>query len=174
MENKQIYSTAFLGSRSPGYRTEKPEFYRCRICGNVIVKYVPLAGKAGTFECSCCGEKMQLLTPQDAAGQTDEHQMAFNIFGGFEHNTIRITVDEGHHPMSAEHHIEWIYLRTFQGGQMKYLTTKGKSVTMFSLANEDAFVFCGRDVCKYCKYQCKRGHYAYAYCNQHGLFELKF
>ncbi len=149
MENKQIYSTAFLGSRSPGYKTEKPEFYRCETCGNVIVKYAPLSGKAGAFECSCCGKQMQRLIPKNASEQMDEHHMAFNIFGGFDHNTIRITVDDGQHPMNTEHHIEWIYLRTFQGGQMKYLSSKSKSVTMFSLANEDAFVFCGRDVCKY-------------------------
>lgn len=114
----------------------------------------------------------------DSGTLSQEHQLDYTVFGGFQHNTIRVAVGEGTHPMNAGHHIEWIYLYTYQGGQMKYLPLKGPSSALFSLAEEDAYVYCDRPVCRmgweHCQFQCKRGHIAYAYCNEHGLYRLAF
>lgn len=194
MQRRRVYSTACMMSHSPGYRTEEPEFYRCKVCGTVQVRICP----AGVLRQSreepedsrenkdvflenpgtCCGKKLEKLVPCGDEEICKEHAVKYCIFGGFEHNTIRVEVDEGHHPMSGEHRIEWLYLRVFQGGQMKYLGAKGEAAVLFSMANEDAYAFCGREVCRmgweHCLFQCKRGHVAYVYCSAHGLFRYEF
>ena len=208
MQRRRVYSTGCMISHSPGYRTQEPEFYRCGICGAVQVRIrsagirqppekkeqsmegtgQPAEGTRQSMEepqkhgpettGTCCGKRLEQLVPCTDQPVCEEHKIGYCIFGGFEHNTIRVEVDEGHHPMSEEHRIEWIYLRTFQGGQMKYLGVKGESATLFAMANEDAYAFCGREVChmgwEHCLFQCKRGHVAYAYCSKHGLFRYVF
>lgn len=177
---KRVYSTECMMSRLPPYRTEEPLFFHCPSCGMVQVRLRPFGapssapGDAG----SCCGQTLEQLGICDDAELASEHQMDFCVFGGPAHNSIRIEVVEGVHPMEEEHCIEWIFLRTFQGGQMKYLPPKKASAAIFSMAEEDAFMFCGREVCRmgweHCAFQCKRGHIAYAYCSRHGLFALRF
>lgn len=177
MERKRIYRTSYMGSRKPLYRTEEPVFFRCDVCGAIVVKHHPSGSKMDEkdsfYAGECCGHTMKQLVPERDGQMMEDHKMDFVVFGGFDHNTIRIEVAEGYHSMDEAHHIEWIYLHTFQGGQMKYLYRKSDSSAQFSLADEDAFVFCGRDICENCRYQCKRGHTAYAYCSQHGLYELR-
>lgn len=134
------------------------------------------AGLAGT----CCSHPLTKLLPCREEEKIKEHLLQYCIFGGPEHNTIRVEVADGGHPMTEEHRIEWMFLYSYQGGQMKYLPPgrKAKAAAMFSLAEEDAYAFCGREICRMgwepCHFQCKRGHVAYAYCSRDGLFELKF
>lgn len=178
-EHQRIYSRECMISHPPVYRTEEPVFYRCPVCGSVEVKVQPMASKAQKPDETgcCCGQPLVKLiaTP---ANDAPEHEMKFCIFGGFANNTIRVEVKNGGHPMNETHHIEWIYLRTYQGGQMKYLPPGTESATLFAMANEDAYAFCDREIChmgwEHCLFQCKRGHIAYAYCNQHGLYKLEF
>ena len=179
-EHKRVYPTGCMTSRRPPYRTEEPEFYRCPVCGAVSVCCRPAGAPQGEAAepGRCCGRPMERLLPQDGSTEGDEHRLEYCIFGGFSHNTIRIEVDRGCHPMTQDHHIEWIYLRTYQGGQMKYLPRPGEAAVLFSMASEDAYSFCDREVCRmgweHCLFQCKRGHIAYAYCSQHGLYRLMF
>ncbi|MEA5002509.1 MAG: desulfoferrodoxin family protein [Christensenella sp.] len=179
-EHKRVYSRECTISHSPGYRTQEPIFYRCSVCGTVVVRISPLdvASTDSQGGGHCCDQPMERLeicpdTSPDAA-----HGMRFCIFGGFANNTIRIEVDGGNHPMGEDHCIEWIYLRTFQGGQMKVLPKKKDSAALFAMAEEDAYAFCDREICRMgwetCHFQCKRGHIAYAYCNVHGLKRLEF
>ena len=179
-EHRRVYPTDCTSSRRPSYRTEEPIFYRCGTCGTVQVCFRP-AGSPDPEEEGpgrCCGRPLELLVPQETDGEQAEHGLQYCIFGGASHNTVRIEVDGGRHPMTEEHRIEWIFLRTFQGGQMKYLPLRSGAAALFSMANEDAFVFCDREVCQMgwerCLFQCKRGHAAYAYCSKHGLYRLTF
>lgn len=174
---KRVYSTECMMSRLPPYRTQEPEFFRCPACGMVQVRLRPAGSLASSDEAgSCCGQVLERLNLCKDTELLAEHPMDFCVFGGPAHNSIRIEVAEGVHPMGDDHHIEWIFLRTFQGGQMKYIPQKKASAAIFSMAEEDAFMFCGRDVCRmgweHCAFQCKRGHAAYAYCSRHGLFQL--
>ena len=181
-EHQRIYNRECMISHPPVYRTEEPVFYRCPVCGLVEIRIRPSLDPAVNWEDTegagcCCGQPMVRLS---AKSQKDdpEHEMKFCIFGGFANNTVRVEVREGFHPMDEEHHIEWIFLRTYQGGQMKYLPLRGESATLFALANEDAYSFCNREACRmgweHCLFQCKQGHVAYAYCNRHGLYQLTF
>lgn len=159
--------------------TGEPLFYRCAECGEVIVASSRGRnhGAPATYpQISCCGRRLIPLEvctdPQLCAG----HPMNFVIFGGYERNSVRIEVEGGFHPMDKDHRIEWVYMRTFQGGQLKILPPSSRSFVNFSFADYDAFVYCDRDICKmgreHCQFLCKRGMVAYAYCSQHGLFRM--
>lgn len=150
--------------------------YRCNRCGAVMVSHAPLDGGSPAPLLKCCGEEIGPLVVTRDPAVIQSHKMDFVVFGGFEHNALRITIDDGLHPMQRGHRIEWVYLHTYQGGQLKYLPEGGLSVVNFALADEDAYVYCDRDVClmgqEYCQFECKRGMIVYAYCTQHGLIEL--
>lgn len=175
---KRQYSTECMISHKPEYMTGEPEFCRCRICGSVTVRHGSRKRKSGREESmgNCCGEPCERLHVQEGDGS--EHEMDYCVFGGFSHNAVRVDIGGGLHPMEEEHCIEWMYLYTYQGGQMKYLSLSGESAAVFSLAGEDAYVFCNREVCKMgwgqCRFFCKKGHVAYAYCSRHGLHRIRF
>ena len=79
--------------------------------------------------------------------------------------------------MTGDHRIEWIYVYDFQGGQFKYLPQGLSSRANFAFADEDAYAYCDRPICRmgreHCQFQCKRGLIFYAYCSMHGLFKLE-
>ncbi len=170
------YSTRCLISHRPGFLTDEPLLYRCAECGEVIVAN-SLGGRPAKLpEIFCCGKAHAPLTVCADPNTLAEHPMKFVVFGGYERNSVRIEVEGGFHPMEEGHRIEWIYMRTFQGGQLKILPPNSRSFANFSFADYDAFVYCDRDICKmgreHCQFLCKRGMSAYAYCSKHGLFRL--
>ncbi|MFR1640014.1 MAG: hypothetical protein ACLSVD_13165 [Eggerthellaceae bacterium] len=57
--------------------------------------------------------------------------------------------------------IQWIALKTFTGSQLKYVLPKKRSPLLFALADEDAYVYCDKDVCLECTFMCKRGFVFY-------------
>ena len=63
-----------------------------------------------------------------------------------------MTVGSVEHPMLPEHYIQWIYLETEKGGQLKKLNPGETPSVTFAL-NEDKAVA------------------VYAYCNIHGLWK---
>lgn len=172
--SEQHYSTRCLISHRPPFRTVEPVFFRCA-CGAVTV--VNQTNQAELPVIHCCGAALEPLPLCQDSELLAQHRITFTVFGGFEHNAIRFAVDSGSHPMGKDHRIEWMYLRTYQGGQLKYLPLNRRAVANFSLADEDAFVYCDREICRmgreHCQFQCKRGMVVYAYCNLHGLMRLK-
>jgi len=95
----------------------------------------------------CCGENMVELVANatDAAGE--KHVPVVSVDG----NTINVSVGSVAHPMIEEHFIEWIYLETEKGGQMKFLKPGEEPKASFVLENDEPVG-------------------AYAYCNLHGLW----
>ena len=159
--------------------TGQPLFYRCPECGRIAVVNTPESEESGDdFKFLCCGMPCPPLTVCADNELLLSHRMKYVIFGGYDRNAVRIEVDGGFHPMEKDHRIEWVYLRSFQGGQLKLLPPRSRSFVNFSMADYDAFVYCDRDVCRmgreHCQFLCKRGMSAYAYCNRHGLFRLDF
>jgi hypothetical protein len=100
--------------------------------------------------------------------ETDEqaHQVTYQIFGGFDHNAIKINLAQID---QAEHTLDWVGLMTFTGFQFKYVKP-GKQEFIFALADEDAYAYCGKDPCEECVFKCKNGFKIYLHCQQHGLF----
>ncbi|CPR17209.1 desulfoferrodoxin family protein [Brenneria goodwinii] len=167
-------STRVRNSTKPTFSTAAPAFYRCSRCRRLLVQQ--FAGQ-GTLSIICCGEPMVELKPHEPTdAAAEQHLPAMVVSGGFESNALSVTVGAPPHPMDGEHHLEWIYLYTFQGGQIKFIAPGDKPSAIFSLAESDAYVYCDRAVCKgnQCKFNCKRGFTAYAYCNRHGLWKNTF
>jgi superoxide reductase len=122
--------------------TELRQIYKCEICGN-IVEVVHSAG--GTLV--CCGKQMVLKTENTQDAVVEKHVPVIEkIEGG-----IRVLVGAIEHPMTEEHHIEFIEVHTENKVYRKYLQAGGKPEAEFKLDEEVLFV---RE-----------------YCNLHGLWK---
>lgn len=171
------FSTRCQISHRPPYRRGEPAFYYCGKCKSLYVRNAPPEDAGADAQISCCGSWLPQLSLCTDPELVREHSLDFVVFGGFEKNAVRIRVASGLHPMKEDHKIEWMYLKTYQGGILKYLPEHSRSMAAFALADEDAYVYCDRDVCRmgreHCQFVCKRGFTAYAYCSRHGLMRLE-
>ena len=118
-------------------------FYKCRYCGNVIEKH-----HVGAGEIECCGLGMEELIPNTVDASGEKHIPVVEVKDG----VVKVHVGSIDHPMVEEHWIEWIYLETDQGSQVKYLKANEAPEVEFSLGKEKPLV-------------------VYAYCNLHGLWK---
>ena len=84
------------------------KFYKCRFCGNVVVKFVD-----SKVPLVCCGEQMSELIPNTVDASTEKHVPVVTKVNDC---TIRIEVGSQPHPMTPEHHIAFIYVETETGG----------------------------------------------------------
>lgn len=124
----------------------KTLMYRCPHCGNVIVKLVD----SGVVPL-CCGHEMQLLIPhttEEQAETREKHIPCVQLLGEC---TLRTEVGSTQHPMLPDHHIEFIYMESKRGAQIRFLNTINQPTATF---------YCGRD----------KPTAIYAYCNLHGLW----
>ena len=90
----------------------KAKFFLCRHCGN-LVSMVHSSG----VPMVCCGENMTELTANTADAAGEKHVPVVTVDG----NTVTVKVSSVIHPMEEEHYIQWIYLETEKGGQIKHL-----------------------------------------------------
>ena len=122
--------------------TQAREIYKCDICGN-IVEVVHNSG--GTLV--CCGQPMTLKTENTQDAAVEKHVPVIEkIEGG-----IRVMVGAVEHPMTVEHHIEFIEVHTENKVYRKFLKPSEKPVAEFLIEEEVLFV---RE-----------------YCNLHGLWK---
>lgn len=121
------------------------QFYICRHCGNIITKI-----KDSGVKVVCCGEDMQELIPNTTDGAKEKHVPVVTV----ENKKITVVVGSVPHPMLQEHYIQWIFLETKKGIQMKKLQPDEKPEASFALTDDDELVA------------------VYEYCNLHGLWKL--
>ncbi|MCQ2605497.1 MAG: desulfoferrodoxin [Bacteroidales bacterium] len=119
------------------------KFYRCKICGNVILK---LTDSGVTPH--CCGREMEELEPITKDVYMEKH---LPVVTRIDEHTIVVDVSSYEHPMLPEHYIEWIYVETKNGGRFKKLTATSKPHIRISCKSDPIAV--------------------YAYCNIHGLWK---
>ena len=119
-------------------------FYKCKICGKVIV----VLSDTGV-PTVCCNEKMERIVAGTTDASVEKHMPQYTVSG----DTITVRVGSLPHPMTSEHHIEWIMIETKCGGQKKMLKPGSEPKATFILTDEDEFIA------------------AYAYCNIHGLWK---
>ncbi|MBR6098813.1 desulfoferrodoxin FeS4 iron-binding domain-containing protein [bacterium] len=81
--------------------TERLEFYRCKICGNLIQVILDGAG-----ELVCCGENMEKLTANTQEKVNGEYHIP--VYVKDDNGFTSIQVGKELHPMTEEHHIEFI------------------------------------------------------------------
>ena len=120
------------------------KFYQCTICGQIaaIVKEtgVPLV---------CCGQEMNELIPGSVDASVEKHVPMIEIDG----DKIIVTVGSTPHPMTKEHHIEWVSLQSRFGNQRKALKPGMEPKVCFRVCEGDEILA------------------VYAYCNLHGLWK---
>lgn len=122
------------------------KFYICKHCGNII-SYVHASG----VKVICCGEPMTELVPNTVDAAVEKHLPVITVSG----NLVTVKIGTVAHPMTVEHHIEWIALECKQGNQRKVLDPTGAPGAQFLLSEGDEVVA------------------AYAYCNLHGLWKTE-
>lgn len=124
--------------------TKINEVYRCNVCGNIAEM---VHGGAG--EMVCCGEKMELLEANTVDASLEKHVPIIEKKDG----GVLVKVGSVPHPMEEAHYIEWIEIM-FDGRVGKQFLKPGDKPEAFF--NVDAKEVTAR-----------------AYCNLHGLWQLK-
>ncbi|MCI1964934.1 MAG: hypothetical protein LKJ17_02170 [Oscillospiraceae bacterium] len=138
-----------------------PQFFLCESCGSVF----QMIG-AADVQASCCSAPMKKLQPvlwEPGCGLQIEYQ----IVGGFNENAVRVVWSAD----TEDFEPEWIYLRTFTGGQLKYVMSNQKSI-VFALAGTDAYCYCNEDPCLECTFRCKREFAIYVWNKTLGLLQI--
>lgn len=120
----------------------KERFYICRHCGNLV----GMINDAGV-PMICCGEEMEALVPNTTEAAGEKHLPVVKV----ENGTVRVNVGEITHPMLEEHSIEWIYLKTENGGHRIILKSGEAPEAVFCIGDDKPVA-------------------VYAYCNLHGLW----
>ncbi len=119
------------------------KFYICKKCGNLVGMIL----NAGV-PMMCCGEKMEPLRANSIDASKEKHVPVVTVNGSI----VTAKVGSVEHPMTAEHHIAWVYLQTKKGGQRRILELNDKPEATFALVDGDQPLE------------------VYAYCNLHGLW----
>lgn len=119
------------------------KFYYCKHCGKIIA--IVKEAKTPTI---CCGEPMSELIPGVTDAATEKHVPVISVEG----NVVTVKVGEAAHPMTEEHFIEWILLKTDKGIQKKWLKPGDEPKAKFILDDGE------------------KVEAAYEYCNLHKLW----
>ena len=98
----------------------------------------------------CFGEKMKELLPNTVEASGEKHLPVAELSG----STLTVTVGAVEHPMVDVHHIQWLFVETENGGQLRYLAPGQAPKAVFELGSEKPVA-------------------VYAYCNLHGLWMTK-
>lgn len=152
----ELLSGACVRNKNRSANMAKGRFYVCPVCGNVIFS-------AGEAMISCCG---LTLPPQEAETSPADGEAMICACGlelpppeplTAEHAIRAEKVEDEYyvfldHPMTREHHISFLAAVSDRGVQLQKLYPEEAAEARF-----------------------KRGGVKtlYAYCNRHGLFELK-
>lgn len=123
---------------------KKGRFYYCSVCGNIIEK-VHDSGN----DLECCARTMNILESGITNANPETHVPVCKKEG----NNVTITIGNEAHPMTKEHHIEWVEIVTNKGWARKYLSADEQPVVKFSVQDDE-------EILK-----------IYAYCNIHKLWK---
>ena len=119
-------------------------FYKCMHCGNVVM----FLNSSGVIPI-CCGDTMTEMTANSVDGAGEKHVPVIIV----NKDRVIVAVGKTAHPMTSEHHIDWIVLETNKGIHVTYLTlVSGRAEAEFALAKDERVIA------------------AYEHCNLHGLW----
>lgn len=129
---------------SKGEKKMELKFFICRQCKN-LVDMVYHSGAP----LICCGEEMKQLDSKLMDGAKEKHVPVAVV----KDNVVEVVVSSEIHPMTAAHHIAWVYLETDQGVYRKYLEVDAEPKVKYALLEGEKPLA------------------VYAYCNLHGLWK---
>lgn len=119
-------------------------FYRCNVCGNLMIKL----NDSGITP-QCCGRDMVQLSANITDGVTEKHKPVWMMDGC----KLIVQVGSENHPMTKDHYIQWIVVKTNHGFHARQLTPDNDPSACFK-------------ICKGEEIQA-----VYEYCNIHGLWK---
>lgn len=119
------------------------KIFRCKHCGNIIQMIHDSSVKV-----VCCGEEMGELIANTVDADLEKHIPVVERTG----QLIKVRIGENPHPMTKEHHIEWVYLETKKGSQIKYLNYNNAALVSFTITDDEPIA-------------------VYSYCNLHQLWK---
>ncbi len=99
----------------------------------------------------CCNDAMEELVAGSVDAAFEKHIPVYTVEG----NVVSVTVGSVLHPMLPEHYIEWVFLKTKQGSQLKRLNPGEEPKASFALCDGDEV------------------EAVYAYCNLHSLWKTE-
>jgi len=124
--------------------TELSQIYKCNVCGN-IVEIV----HTGVGELVCCGQPMELQKENTVDAAQEKHVPVIEKT----EKGVKVRVGEVPHPMTGEHHIEWIEILAGGKTMRKFLKVGDKPEAEFCVEAENIM--------------------AREYCNLHGLWKAQ-
>ena len=120
------------------------KFYKCAHCGKIIAVV-----KDTRVPVMCCGEPMKELIAGTTDAAQEKHVPVYEVNG----DVVTVKVGAVAHPMTEEHYIEWVSLKTKCGNQRKALTPGSEPTVCFRICDGDEV------------------EAVYAYCNLHSLWK---
>ena len=132
--------------------TQFKQIYKCGVCGNIVEVL-----HTGAGQLVCCGQPMILMAAKVQDEGVEKHlpvvkDLPANMCRG--KDGCKIKVGEQAHPMTQDHHIEWIEIDTADGKSGKKFLKPGDMPESDFYTRIDAVG-------------------ARAYCNIHGLWEMR-
>ena len=120
-----------------GENMKQIKFYRCRNCGNVVIKMVD-----SKVPVVCCGEPMDEIRPNKTDAAQEKHVPVVER----NENILEVTVGEVLHPMTKEHLITNIVLLTDLGYYVRVLKAGDEPKAKFNLLEGEnpieVFAYC--------------------------------
>ncbi len=160
----------FSPRRSRAARKPWPEcpditIYRCQKCSQTLLGL----GKESLLRVpDHCDTPMVHLEAIQADKLPAGLHIDYKIVGGFNSSAVQVFWESSAQKIQPE----WILLKTFTGSYLKYRSENKFPPMVFPLADEDAYVYCDRDICEECLFRCKRGFIIYLYFKSIGLVEI--
>lgn len=99
-------------------------------------------------------------------GENQQYRLTYAYIGGPNQFTVELSVEGAE---ANAHDIEWLYVRTHSGGQIKFIKKDQAAHALFAMAEDDAYMFCQNDPCLECAFACKIGFTFFAYSASQGL-----
>lgn len=123
------------------------KYYLCEICGNLVGLI-----KSGGGKLVCCGEPMTELIPKTTEEGSEKHLPVVTVEG----SKVTVNIGSVEHPMTEEHHIDFVTIYYNNRAQRFNLSHTGKPVATFTIDEE----YSALEV--------------YSYCNIHGLWKTEY
>ena len=122
------------------------KFYRCSVCGQLVAIVKPTG-----VPVVCCGKPMEKVVAGSTDAAAEKHVPVYEVKDG----TVTVCIGSVPHPMTEEHFIEWVFLKTKFGNQRKALRPGEEPKVCFKICDGDEV------------------EAVYAYCNLHSLWRTK-
>lgn len=131
--------------------TNQPKFLLCQHCRNLIT---PI--NASGVAMQCCGQAMAELVSNTVDAAVEKHLPAVKTTQPCACGcNCALTVEVGsvHHPMLAEHYIDFLFVATENGGKLHRLAIGGEPTATICCCDSKPTA-------------------VYAYCNLHGMWKI--